>query len=99
MSERLGLAILERDQAPILGTGASMRNYDYSEATARLIDSEINRLLNGALSGAIQLVNRYRAVIEEGAQVLLAQETLDEQELKSIWEKRESPIKSVGAAG
>jgi cell division protease FtsH len=89
MSGALGLATYERDPAQFLGgmPGGAMRAFQYSEATAQAIDGEINRLLNRALSSAASILRRHRAMIEEGAQILLMKETLDESELKKLWSR------------
>ena len=89
MSDRLGLATFEREQAPLLGTNTTMRSYDYSERTAQVIDTEIQRLLTSAMERAASLIRRYKALVEEGAALLLAKETIDEAELKHLWEKHQ----------
>ena len=93
MSQSLGLAIFEREQSPILGGQMPIRSHDYSEKTAEAIDSDVERILDQALKAAVNVVNRYRAFIEEGTRVLLDRETLDEGMLKVLWTKhgREAP--------
>ncbi|MEK6706560.1 MAG: ATP-dependent zinc metalloprotease FtsH [Candidatus Poribacteria bacterium] len=89
MAERLGLAVFEREPAPLLGGQAKIRSFDYSEHTAQLIDTEIERLLEKALETATTIVDKFKAVIEEGVRILLEKETIDEAELRRIWEKQE----------
>lgn len=90
MNGELGLATYERDSSPFLGGGIQtpMRSYDYSDKTAETIDEEIRKMLNRALTVATQLVRRYEGLIAEGAQILLSKETIDEGELRRLWEKQ-----------
>lgn len=85
MSEELGLAILEREQASMLGTGAGMRTFEYSEMTAQKIDRQIREMLDRALESARSIIRKYRAFVQEGAAILVSRETLDEAELKALW--------------
>lgn len=86
MSKNLGLATYERESAPFLGSQMA-RTFDYSEKTAEMIDSEVNYLLSRAYDRAKEMVCRYRSVIQEGSEILLEKETIDEDALKKIWEK------------
>ena len=90
MSEHMGLAVYERDSAPLLGANLPGRSFEFSELTAQRIDDEITRLLNQAMGMAMELVRRYRELVEEGAQILLNKETIDESEIKRLWEKHQS---------
>ncbi|MDR3605850.1 MAG: ATP-dependent zinc metalloprotease FtsH [Oligoflexia bacterium] len=85
MSAQLGLATYEREGAPFLASGA--RAFEYSEATAQRIDAEVSRLLDKAMSTALETVKSYRSMIEEGASILLVQETLDAADIKRLWQK------------
>jgi cell division protease FtsH len=89
MSRDLGLAILEKESSPFLAGGMTgMKSYNFSEATAQQVDREVRELLDRSMSTAIDLVQRYRKVAEEGAAILLSKETLDEAELKALWDRR-----------
>jgi cell division protease FtsH len=85
MSGDIGLATYERETAPFLGSRAN-RAFDYSEKTAQNIDHEVKNLLNQAFERAKSLITEYREVVEEGARILLEKETIDEAELKSLWD-------------
>lgn len=86
MSKNLGLATYERESAPFLGMQMA-RTFDYSEKTAEMIDTEVNYLLSRAYDRAKEMVCRYRSAIQEGSEILLEKETMDEDALKKIWEK------------
>jgi cell division protease FtsH len=87
MSRKLGPVIYERETAPMLGAQGQIRTFNFSEDTAVVIDQEVKETLLRAEDMAKGLIQRHRDMIEEGVQLLLKQETLDEQELKTLWAK------------
>lgn len=87
MSDNLGAVTFEREPTPFLGTQVPVRSGNYSEATAQLVDQEVRGLTDHALKVAQKCLLRYRAFVEEAAQLLLSRETLEEQELKALWAK------------
>ncbi len=93
MSSDLGLATFERESAPFLqGPQASTyRTYNYSEKTAETIDFEVRGLLGRSYDVAMSVILKHREVIEVGASRLLERETIDEAELKQIWERHGQP--------
>lgn len=91
MSDKLGLATFEREPTQLLGSQALMRTHDYSELTARRIDEEVHDILKRALATAEALLRDYRLMMEEGVRALLSKETLDENELKTLWERHQKP--------
>jgi len=100
MSASLGLAVYEREPSPLLGAQALARTSNFSEETARVIDEEIKTQLAFALKRAIEVVRRYSSMIEEAAQILIIRETIDEPELKSLWNKHQlqGPAQVIGIA-
>jgi cell division protease FtsH len=61
----------------------------YSEETAREIDLAVREIVDSSLNRAVALLRHNRAVLEESAQVLLEQETLDEAQLVEFFERLE----------
>jgi cell division protease FtsH len=57
---------------------------DYSEATAQLIDGEIQRLLLEGYDQALQILRKDRAGLEQLAQLLLEKEVVDREELRAL---------------
>jgi cell division protease FtsH len=55
-----------------------------SEATARRIDEEIEKVINGGYDRAYDLLNRNREAVKGIAEALLDQEALDADELKAL---------------
>lgn len=92
MSRSLGLATYERESTPFLASQA-VRAFDYSEKTAEMIDDEVNTLLSRAFDRAKEMVSRYRSALQEGAEVLLVKETIDEDDLKKIWSREQVELR------
>ncbi len=61
--------------------GAFWRPRHYSEATAREIDDAVRTLLRDALARAVAILTTNRAVLDTGAESLLAHETLTGDEI------------------
>jgi cell division protease FtsH len=79
MSERLGPINLGEDgQTPF---GAQR---EYSEATAQLIDGEVRRILDECLKQAMSLLREHRAQLDALVQVLLAKESIGEDEILAV---------------
>jgi cell division protease FtsH len=86
MDETLGQAIYVEDQPRFLegvmrpnGMGGI-----YSQETAREIDIAVRALIDRAFERATRILTRHRAVLEDTATRLLAQETLSEEELPEL---------------
>lgn len=87
MSSELGLAIFEKDPTPFLANQALTRAYSYSEKTAEAIDSEIRRILDRSITLALHTIRKFQSFMTEGSTILLEKETLDQTELKKVWDK------------
>ena len=84
MVPALGSVAHEAPEGPgFLGTGLARR--EYSEQTAREIDEAVRGIVDGALRRASSVLSVHRAVLEEGASLLLARETLSEAELEPLF--------------
>ncbi|HYM35142.1 MAG TPA: cell division protein FtsH, partial [Steroidobacteraceae bacterium] len=85
MAEQLGAVSYESAATPLLGpTADSWRPRQYGEATAAAIDTQVRALIDAALVRARDVLTKHRAILEEMAQRLLQQETLQSQELDAI---------------
>jgi len=58
--------------------------HSMSEATARRVDEEIEKIINGGYDRASDLLNRNREAVKLIAEALLDQEALDADELKAL---------------
>jgi cell division protease FtsH len=84
MSEFLGpLAFGKRDEHIFLGREIS-QNRDFSEETARLIDSEIKKFVEESYLRARSLLLQYEAGLHALALALLEKETLTSDEVDAI---------------
>jgi cell division protease FtsH len=84
MSEKIGpINYAERQGSEFLGAELG-RGRDHSEATAREIDEEVRRLLNGAHERAVEIVRAHRAEVERIAQALLLYETINGEEIARL---------------
>ena len=88
MVPELGHVALADDPAPLLGMPQPARR-EYSEETARSVDTAVRALVDGAFGRARRILELNRAVLEQGAERLLAVETLGETELRQLFEKVE----------
>jgi cell division protease FtsH len=85
MDARLGHATYETERATFLGSPAdAVERRRFSEETARVIDESVRSIVNGAFERALALLRSHRAVLDAGARRLLAQETLDRDELDAL---------------
>jgi cell division protease FtsH len=90
-SDILGtVAYGENEQEVFLGHSVA-RSQNISEETARIIDSEVKRLVTEGWNEARQILTDKAADLETLAQALLEYETLSGQEIKDLLEKGAAP--------
>lgn len=88
MTERLGAVKLGSDSdEPFLGMQAGMGSghRDYSDEVAAAIDSEVARLINNAHQEAFDVLNENRDVLDELVRQLFEHETLDKEQVATIF--------------
>jgi cell division protease FtsH len=84
MSDKLGaLTFGQKKDEVFLGKELS-RQRNYSEETARLIDSEIRRIIDQAEQIATDLLSKHRDILDKVALELLEKELLDAADLDRI---------------
>jgi cell division protease FtsH len=90
MSEGLGPAYYEHDvEHPFLGQRVAT-DRGVSDATTHAIERETRRLLERALTAALQLLTAHRAELDRLTHELLAHETLEADALKVVLEAPEA---------
>ncbi|MDR0898771.1 MAG: ATP-dependent zinc metalloprotease FtsH [Lactobacillaceae bacterium] len=89
MSEKLGMVQLEGNASVF--TGDSHQSQPYSQKTAELIDEEVRSLTSEAYEQAVSIIKKYKKQHEAIAKALLKYETLDEAEIKSLFETGKMP--------
>lgn len=88
MSEKLG-SVAYDDKADTGGGyfGASHYEKKYSEETARLIDTEVKRILDDANQQAREIILKHKEEIELMSLMLMEFETLDSEDVRKILNK------------
>ncbi len=84
MSPKLGMQELAPRQNPFLQREPDpfMNQKPFSEKTAQTIDEEVQRIITEAYNNALALLKKYRNQLDEMAEALLKNETLDEKDIK-----------------
>jgi cell division protease FtsH len=89
MSEKLGTITLERERQPqFLQIQAPQEKGDYSEETSREIDCEVRRIVEEQYDRVKRLLAERKAVLQEGAKLLLEREVITGTDLKAIMDKQ-----------
>ena len=88
MSEKLGLASLEGPRHATFLMVPTQSPREYSEETARLIDSEVKQILSEAHTKAREILVAHRSALEELAKLLLEKEIVDRPALQAILKVR-----------
>jgi len=94
MSDKLGpVAYGGEDEQVFLGRDFTSQSRNYSEATAQLIDEEVQNLVRSAEDAARGLLTEQRAILDKMAEALLERETIDGDEIDALAEGRELPAR------
>jgi cell division protease FtsH len=100
MSEKLGM-VEYGDHDDYIFLGREMgKSRGYSEDTAKVIDQEIQRIIQDAYDKAYQMLSERREILDKLAQALLEYETLDAVHVEEIIDKGDMsnpPKKNVSA--
>jgi len=84
MSDAIGpMSVGDQQHEIFLGRELSQRR-DVSEQTARLVDSEVKRILDSAYASAERVLTSNRALADEIANALLERETLDADDIRLL---------------
>ena len=84
MSDRVGMVQLEGNAS--VGYAEQAGNRSYSEETARLIDEEVRRITKEAFEDASAILSEHKDKLFAIAEALLEVETLDEKQIRDIYE-------------
>ncbi|HKT51456.1 MAG TPA: ATP-dependent zinc metalloprotease FtsH [Candidatus Angelobacter sp.] len=98
MSSLGPLTFGKKDEQIFLGREIAQHR-DFSEETAKVIDSEVRRFVNSGYENAKKLILENREILERIAQALLEREVLDAAELKMIIEGQQLPARVVPNKG
>ena len=89
MSDELGPVALGRAQGGMFLGRDIAAERDFSEETAAMIDKEVSELVDVAYKRATKVLVDNRAVLDELAEMLVEQETVDAEELQELLIKRD----------
>jgi cell division protease FtsH len=85
MSEKIGLVQLApRANAYLGGTAAFGADKPFSETTAYMIDTEVQRIIGESYDEAIRLLRAHRRALDALVEALLQKETLDESQILEV---------------
>ena len=86
MSEKLGPRTFgKREEMVFLGREISEQR-DYSDKVAETIDSEVHDIIDSAYNAATEVIREHMPKLEQLAEYLIEYETIEVDELDSIWE-------------
>jgi cell division protease FtsH len=95
MSDRIGPVALGRQQGNMfLGRDINSER-DFSEETAAAIDDEVSQLVAQAYKRAKQVLVENRHILDEVANMLIDQETVDSEELQNILNSNEVKMAAI----
>ena len=86
MSDRIGMVKLGDADTEAFGHGTGEAPRSFSDETAAIIDEEVRRLLDNAMREAWRILSENRGVLDTLASRLLEEETLDEAQLREIFQ-------------
>jgi cell division protease FtsH len=99
MVPELGHVSYESEPSTFLGGPTSpFRTRDYSDDTAREIDTAVRAMVQGAFDKALAILGEERDTLEEGARQLLDKETLGEAELQALYDEIEQKHPTASSA-
>ena len=81
----LGFISLANDDEPLFLGREIAQHKDYSEETARKIDSEVNRILSECLTETREILTEHRDQLDALAVALVERETLDDSEIREMF--------------
>jgi cell division protease FtsH len=84
MSEKLGPVVYERKRQPGFMEGPWPPASTYGEETARIVDAEVARIVEGARTRALDIITKRRVELERIASVLIEREVIHSDELGDI---------------
>lgn len=89
MSDKLGPVALGRAQGGMFLGRDIAAERDFSEDTAATIDEEVSDLVSVAYKRATQVLTQNRSVLDELAEMLVDQETVDAEDLQGLLMRRD----------
>ncbi|MEB3176323.1 MAG: ATP-dependent zinc metalloprotease FtsH3 [Synechococcus sp.] len=92
MSDKLGPVALGRSQGGMFLGRDIAAERDFSEHTAATIDQEVSDLVDTAYTRAVNVLTTNRALLDELADMLVEQETIDAEQLQELLMARDAKV-------
>ena len=90
MSEKMGYVTFEKEKKPLFLPSSLISSREYSEDTARQIDEEVKKIIDGSHRGAKEILTAKKNELGELARLLLEKEVVEEADLKKILQPSEA---------
>lgn len=84
MSTKIGQVYLAGEKRPLYLETGFRGQEEYSEATAQLIDAEVREIVEQQYLKALEILKKWRPVLDRAAKLLLEKEKIDGETLKSL---------------
>ncbi len=97
MVGELGHVSYDYEGPGFLGQAQDYAPRQYSNETARDIDTAVKKVVDAAFARAVALLTEHRDVLERGARLLLEKETLDDKEVHALCESCRKGDTAAGA--
>ena len=97
MSEQLGPRAFGRSNGAIFLGRELAEQRDYSEEAARIIDEEVQQILNLAYERAVTVLKERRTALDALVEVLLERETLDSDSFNAIMREQGLPASALAS--
>ena len=101
MEPTIGPVSYESPPSPFLSGGPAAPGWSerrYSDETARAIDQAVQRIVETAFRRRVSILEGHRDLLEEGAQLLLQKEVLDEPALRELARKLSASARAPAIA-
>ena len=97
MDKKLGSVTYDFDQPSFLGANeGSYLKRRHSDETARELDVSVKELVEDQLDRALQILATNQKLLDEGANLLLEKETLEQKDLEALFSKIQISTKDRG---
>lgn len=84
MDKELGPVTYQKEHSPFLESPLTHNEREFSEETACEIDTAVRKIIQSAFDNAVDIIKKRIKILEEGAQLLLKKETLNEEDLIAL---------------
>ncbi|MGM9452017.1 ATP-dependent zinc metalloprotease FtsH [Legionella bozemanae] len=84
MDKELGPVTYQKEHSPFLESPITHNEREFSEETACEIDTAVRKIIQTAFDDAVDIIKKRIKILEKGAQLLLKQETLNEEDLIAL---------------